>query len=327
MSVKNSKSSRIKITEAFRQKIRDNIERTGLGGQAILRGRRKEKPDDLTLSTINNVINGKIDTLTRETHDYLKTLWDDAPVWIDLEKSMVDHIRAERKRTAVGVTELLRSSSNVPDGLKVAHINSWLGNAVKKVRKHHYDFVVSAYAARPDGPSSRPKKARKYFQDVEKILLAEDYLKLIKSEFRRTGLGPTSLVRRLPPEKQYLAKKISLWTTGRLGQAPTEDVEMVIEALASLPTAKKKEKKKTLQDNRIKIPREVLEELHYHRIRTGLGGMGLMRHAVNPPKGLSGYMVQRWLDVAVKSVPKESINYLDYVLDLYKRLPTHKKHY
>lgn len=197
--------------------------------------------------------------------------------------------------------------------------------------------MVAAYAAQPDA-SEATVKIRKYYRGKDKISLSEELKDKMEAEWLRTDIGPTSLARYLPPEKQYLKAKVRRWINGEIKRAPERELNFVLSVWEALPdksTHKPKPTKpvpKVLKPNPhmkraapyleyVIISEEDLTALRAERQRTGMGGRKLWHHAKGPPAYLDYNIVQSWLDGQSKSAPPE---YVRYVLDLYKSLPSRK---
>lgn len=243
---------RVKITEAFRQKIRDEIERTGVGVHAVLRG-RQDKPEGFNSTTIRAVTDGRGDTLSKEFHDYIDTLWDNAAVLIDLTPAMSDHLKAEMKRTSMGLNRFLKLIPEVPDGLTLGQLYHWTERRVQKVRKDHYDAVIDFYATLPTvEPRQKPQRPKRVYKPPaakkkKPIALRENYVPIskqqlaaLRAERDRTMLGGDKLMAHAenPPSGLH-GSTVKGWLSEGIKSAPQESIDYVLDLYKRQITRKK----------------------------------------------------------------------------------------
>lgn len=237
-------AERVEITESFRDKIRAEITRTGLGPQAILRG-RKDKPVKLNASMISNILSGAVNTATREIYDYLSTLWDVNPAWVAIDNALRDRMKAEWERTGVGPTDLVRHFPQDKHYLK-AKVHRWVNGDTKQARQDELDLAMDIWEKLPNKKAVKPVTAQKsltgppsrHYNTYENIS-AED-LAVLREERKRTGMGGRKLWHHAENPPAFLDYFIvQSWLDGGVKSAPPEHVRYVLDLYKSLPDRQK----------------------------------------------------------------------------------------
>ena len=125
----------------------------------------------------------------------------------------------------------------------------------------------------------------------------------------------------------------SRWIHGRVSTVLRHDLELVLRTWAGIRTKKtstavprrirKTTPTRTIRryENYVVISKEDLTALRSEKNRTGLGGIKLLQYTEDPPNSLTGHTISSWLSGNIKKAPQESI---DYVLNLYRRMPSLK---
>ncbi|WP_438728233.1 hypothetical protein ACR9YC_12725 [Parasphingorhabdus sp. DH2-15] len=131
------------------------------------------------------------------------------------------------------------------------------------------------------------------------------------SERKRTGIGPTALMRGTAhdPERPTTLKghTISLWLSGKIVSARRSQLDYVLERWAALPdadqaSARRPQERVTLTDEHLSIIDEAWSD--------GLLPDKVLQHP-DAPDGLNAAIIRTWKDRRIKSAAK---TYLDFVM-------------
>jgi hypothetical protein len=219
--------NRIEITDEIRAKLEAEKERTGLGGAALLRGKRGQYPDGLRSDMIDDWRtrkrkSAKLNFLEWVLQQY-KNPKPDAQV-AELNSDILKLLDAERKRTGTTPAALLKNcTSEVPEGLHSHNVVNWMQGLVKRVNREHLDFVLAEYA--------------KLTNEGYRIKLTKDRRDLLAAEANRTGCGSVQILRLAakPLPKGLNSGLINLWLHGKVQTVRRDHWEHVMKAYASLP--------------------------------------------------------------------------------------------
>ncbi len=141
-----------------------------MGPQAMLRG-AYDKPPGLNARMVTSWIEGKAKTADPDHLHYVLSRWHDVPdrselradlhpgvlrrqryrrPRIALTEERLAFLKAERVRTGIGPTRLLKFADDVPHGLNANMLTNWLMGQNSKVREDHYAYVLDLWASLPD---------------------------------------------------------------------------------------------------------------------------------------------------------------------------------
>lgn len=132
--------------------MRQHIERTGLGPQALI-AKVENPPVGLNRPLIAAWLGRKLKTARKDILDFVMEQWRKQPDtnFIDLKPELVAVMNAEKQRTGVGECALLRGlRPKEHGGLTSGMVRQWLGGTTKSAEKAHVDFVMARWSALPD---------------------------------------------------------------------------------------------------------------------------------------------------------------------------------
>ena len=147
---------RIQITTQLREKLVEEMKRTGLGGRSLLHGKRGAYPSGLTSSMIDSWRLGTIASAKAVHLDWvLKEYanWEPPPIPEKPEKIMLTDearlfLQNEIKRTGLGAVAILRHAPKpLPEGLNHQKVQNWISGKTDRVLRHNWDFVLRLYEA------------------------------------------------------------------------------------------------------------------------------------------------------------------------------------
>lgn len=150
-----TKRTRVEITPEIHAKLNEEFHRTGLGGSALLRGKRGQYPNGLRSDMIDAWRAGIIATAKPEHLDWVLEYYSQwkpplktkAPTRIKLTNEQIRHLQAEVERTGLGAVAILKHAPKpLPEGLNHQKIQRWVSGKTISVRGDHWHFVLSLYA-------------------------------------------------------------------------------------------------------------------------------------------------------------------------------------
>ena len=317
------------ITEDMIQKIQAEIKRTGIGTATLLKRDKENVPKGLNSPLIYNWLIGITKTAQTDYLEYISQAWAKYPDNHLVERtlitdSMLQKIRAERKRTCIPLPVLLRrDQENVPEGLSAALINNWLQkpeNSIKTARTDHLEYILHAWKPYPDVETSYEKVIGR---DATEVLVAPSIVSVLKAHKRRTGVSAEMLLKKQAevPEGLTIAEIIG-WLDKHGGVKITQKryLDFVLQCWESEPHA---EKRSTNNSGKQPLTKEIAQKLKDERKRTGVSQTKLLRiFAEDCPKGLNAGYINRWINRCAQTV---NTYLLDYVLHCWAQLPDRPK--
>ncbi|MDA5556183.1 hypothetical protein PJL69_05370 [Shimia sp. MMG029] len=140
------------MTEDILLEIRQHIERTGLGPQALI-SRLESPPPGLNRSLVAAWLHGSLKTARKDILDFVMERWRQQPNtnMIDLTPKLIAALNAEKQRTGVGECALLRGlRPKEHGGLTSGIVRQWLTGKTKSAEKEHVDLVMERWSVLPD---------------------------------------------------------------------------------------------------------------------------------------------------------------------------------
>lgn len=214
-----------------------------------------------------------------------------------------------RDRSGIGTARLLRDARDRPKGLNGALIESWLNGQTRSARPEYMAYVLARWSEMPDGA---------------RIPFTQEMRRELEGELSRTGTQPYKFVRKATDAPAGLSgHTIQNWLRQtdlqKENEAHWRYVMACLRAMPDAPNLVKPTKSLgpiwNLPDHR-PISDEQLEELRFHRNRTGMGGGRLLNGATDKPAGLNSAMVTSWLGGQTRTALPE---HLDYILARYRK--------
>lgn len=166
------------ITRAIRQRLRAELARTGVMPHTFLKQRNclnpEEIPTGFDAKTLKSLFRGRKPEVPAAHVEFilgkLAEIGDgegkfdrngkpflrrgrNGPLpgeqWIEVTAEMVAHIKNERERTGFDIETLL-AAADVPQGLTLRVMQSWLYRQAKTVDPRYWSFVITRLAEMPD---------------------------------------------------------------------------------------------------------------------------------------------------------------------------------
>lgn len=132
--------------------MRQQIERTGLGPQALI-SKLDSPPPDLNKPLVAAWLSGSLKTARKDILDFVMEQWRQQPDTnlIELTSEIVAEMQNEKTRTGTGASALLRGvRPSEHNGLSSGMLRQWLSGRALRADKAHIDFVIARWKALPD---------------------------------------------------------------------------------------------------------------------------------------------------------------------------------
>ena len=151
-----AEAKRVEIKPAIRDKLIFENSRTGLGGRALMRGKRGKYPDGLTAVMIDKWRSGSIETAKPAHLEWVLkeyAAWSpppppEAPKKMSLTDEHRAFIQSEVERTGLGAVAILKHAPRpLPEGLNHQKVQRWISGQTKLVSIEHWNFVIRLYEA------------------------------------------------------------------------------------------------------------------------------------------------------------------------------------
>lgn len=258
------KPDRIRLTDEIRAELRRESQRTGHRWIAVLR-RLKPCPAGLSSQMLTNWVSGRAKTARAYHLDLVRTAFRDLPDYPQDTAPMqylgnsdqperktftpddCAALIAERERTGIPAMRLLKEfyADEVPDGLAVSAISSWITSKPKTVPAAFFEWVLKAWQSLPDKPDIRNTEKTDYVwqgdEDGRRTITAAERKALIKQR-DRTGIYESRLINQFFPQSappNLYPSMINGWINGSRKTARSDHLEWTLRAWRSLPCIKK----------------------------------------------------------------------------------------
>ena len=204
---------------------------------------------------------------------------------------MRERLRSEIRRTGVSPNRILETDGEVRKTIRPSQIYRWLSGETKTADRNHFEACLAFWRPLPDAAPS--------------VAVTPEKLDVLNAEKDRTGVGPKALLasgKSIPVRvnADYLTNLLR----GRYEDMPRECYEWLLDAWGCLPDAPK----------RIELTGELVSELSEAMQQAGSGPFKLLRGtAESRPDGLTGTMIQSWLNGTTKTARQD---HLDFVQEL-----------
>lgn len=218
--------------------------------------------------------------------------------WIEITQEMREQLLAERERTGIGYMRLSHLLKSILPEVSPAIISRILGGDVQTVHQDHWHAIIRTYEQQPD------KK------DVQIVVFTEQDLNALKSERKRTGIGPNILLQKMdePPEDISLATINNIFA-GKVKTVRQDYLAAIQATYASFPDA---------IAERVSLTEQTAKELTAEKDRTGVSEAKLLDLMENPPEGLASSIIRKAVLGSVKSIRRD---HLEAIREAYAKLP------
>lgn len=161
------------VTPEISEFIKGEIERTGIGPMAVLRGNVVAREIGLTSNKIKSLINLSRDKILTNELEIIKDLWKGIPDksnthkqgYMVVSKSLINKIKSEIERTGCGASKVLRGNKKARDiGLRSSIINYWIKEEKsdapksKTAKTEHIELAEKLWDNIPNKEDVKPKK-------------------------------------------------------------------------------------------------------------------------------------------------------------------------
>lgn len=184
----------VTLSAARHDRLKELAASTGIGPAALMRGQRAHKPDSLSADAVKRWLANPETTLRRDHYEWVLARWEEIAArnqnMIALTAERIDKLAAERERTGVQPTILLKHADNAPDGLTVAVLYSWLLGKSKAARQDCYDYALSLWRSLPDR-AARPQPGQ--LNHAGRVPLTGEAVARLAALSKKSGMGPHSL--------------------------------------------------------------------------------------------------------------------------------------
>ncbi|MEO1207190.1 MAG: hypothetical protein AAFV45_12755 [Pseudomonadota bacterium] len=147
------KPQAVRITERYKSQLRREMERTGVGVHAMLKGTRNKMPEGLNAGIVRKWFNGGNATARQDHLTYVLDQWKalpDKPQEIPVTEAMREALRAEIERTGLSPKMMLsRTELSVP-GVSAIYASSLLNGTLLKTYRTQFQAMIEAYQSCPD---------------------------------------------------------------------------------------------------------------------------------------------------------------------------------
>jgi hypothetical protein len=162
-------------------------------------------------------------------------------------------------------------------------------------------------------------KALPAFGSNGRIAITDTMHAALLAEMERTGVGYTTIFKKaLNPPVGLKAGAIQRWKVRKASTTDLAHWNWVVGAYKALPTIEITVNSK----ERIVITDEMREALASEMKRTGVGAIGLIKNAPNPPLELKKGIIDNLREVVNSTV---NANYWNWIMASYKALATQKQ--
>jgi len=154
---------------------------------------------------------------------------------------------------------------------------------------------------------------------TEKVDFTPEILAELKHHRQRTNKAPMALLKGRKNELPVGLKSyhVTNWLAGTKS-ANKEHLDYVLALWRELPDYVADPVVEKIEEPRIALTPEIIQEIREQHARTGVKAIGFMRQfKSSAPEGLTANIIQSWTDGGTKTIKTE---YLDFVLEHYEQM-------
>lgn len=215
------------ITEAIRQKLRAERDRTGLTPSALLRITEKERPKDLSISAPGLWIRGDVRSLKPEHLEFVLSAYEACPTTRmepKVEAKFREKLQSEIIRTGIRPQRLLGAScADKPQDLRADAVIRWMKGLGPQLAEPYLAYLLDRYAKLPDIPSERAP-------------ISDIFRQKLHAERKRTGVSSAGLLKGASnPPDGLTANVINSWLTRGAKTARKDHMDWVIATYSEIP--------------------------------------------------------------------------------------------
>ncbi|WP_195819415.1 hypothetical protein [Roseobacter sp. MH60115] len=212
-----------------------------------------------------------------------------------LSADLVDALRHEKDRSGVGTYRLFREfvDEQVPSGLSIQIVQSWLRRDVRTARKDYFDYILQLWRSLPD---------------TAVIKITPQLRVQLRKEAERTGKGPVAMLRGVRPSQidGLTSNTVAAWMSGKIRSAEKHKVDLALERWRSLPDC---------DENLMLMLDEHRAHLRAELERTGITHRALFQGLDDVPEGLTIGVFKSVLGGTTKTIRQRHYDYVVFVLN------------
>ena len=141
---------------------------------------------------------------------------------VQITNEVRDELIAERDRTGIGVSALLKNSrKEIPAGLNYVMVSQWMAGRITSARKDHLDYVLAKWRAISEGDCRIP--------------ITPELIQELKALQCKTGISPARLLKCYPPPEGLTSQIITRWIAGLILKGRRGHINFVLEAWKKIP--------------------------------------------------------------------------------------------
>ena len=287
---------RLKITPAIRERLRNEMERTGISPQALL----ENCPDaPVNSHTVYRWLAGKIQSAEPRHYEYILKKWENLPESdvISFTPKIQAKMKALNKQTGVGIMALLAGQKDLPEGLNSIKANGYYNGKLSKISKSHLEYILKKWKERTKSPL---------------VPLTKEIIALLNENINRTGIGPYKILKgsRLERPDGLNAAIVCTWLEGKRKHVRQDHLDYVL-----------KKYKQASTEPPIEITQDTRSILKTYRKKTGITPHKLLQLSKPVPKKLDASLIRSWITGKVTVAKKE---HLEFVLQQWEKLSAGK---
>lgn len=149
-------------------------------------------------------------------------------LYVPITDEVRRQLTAERERTGVGPTALMRGTAhdpNRPKTLKGQTISLWLSGKIQRARQSQLDYVLKRWAALPDTSTPNARKPQ------ERVALTTEHLRFIDQAWDE-GLLPDAIFNGRDAPEGLNSAIIRTWKDRRIKSAAKPYLDFVLREYA-----------------------------------------------------------------------------------------------
>jgi hypothetical protein len=294
----------VPVTDALRRELKHLRARSGLTARKLL-ARAGDVPSGLTATAIEHWMRGSRATASGRHVRFVLSKWRRrAAPFVALTDALRREMLAERARTGLSPSLVLKRFGPAPDGLTPCLVKTWLSGHRRWAHRDHLAFLLESWRAAPDRLTVTPHLRSR-----------------LQAEAERIGREAVALLSASGPLPEGLSKgMVQAWLSGATRSALRPHLEFVLDRWAAMPGREAETgasgrpgpvpAPKAAPMERVEVTAAIREELQRHRERTGLGPGAFLSFVDKRPPGLGHAAVAGWLSGVTKTARADHLAFV-----------------
>ncbi len=240
----------VKITEERSKQLQHKRQTIGVGGIVLFKS-IINPPKGLNKGIVDSIIYGKIKSTKKKyleaieltyaeierdpskistkpikTRSYNDRCYDGR--YVVLTEELIRELKSYKEQSAIGVKSFLKNCKDIPEGLSISIIESWLSGVRKSARKDYFEYVSEKWKDLSISPYRYIKITDRKWEDLN-------------YEKERTNVGALNLFKNIDNIPEGLTyKMVAGWLSKTTGTARKDYFEYVLQKWRLLPSIKKR---------------------------------------------------------------------------------------